>query len=161
MTAIIDRFKGTNKSISFTEDDIQNFLFYEYGKAHTFSGLVLLYPTLDFRNNFHQDHIYANSFFKKSNLKKKGISESKITFYQDNNDHIGNIQLLEGLPNEEKLNQEFDIWLDKMYPKISERNEFKKKHYIPIDIDLSFANFEQFYTKRNALISDELRKLLL
>ncbi len=158
LSEISDRFKGTNKSITFTEEDIQSFLFYEYGKAHTFSVLALLYPGLDFRNKFHQDHIFANSFFKRSELRRRNIPDSKIKFYLDNNDFIGNIQLLEGLPNEEKLDQEFDNWLDKMYPAIA---EFKKKHYIPYEIDLSFTNFDEFFTKRNQFISNELKRLLL
>lgn len=161
LSEISDRFKGTNKSITFSEEDIQSFLFYEYGKAHTFSVLALLYRNLDFRNIFHQDHIFANSFFKRSELRRRNIPESKIKFYLDNNDFIGNIQLLEGLPNVEKQDQEFDLWLEKMYPNLVDMDEFKKKHYIPLGIDLSFTNFEEFFTKRNQLISDELRQLLL
>ena len=79
----------------------------------------------------------------------------------DNNDLIGNLQLLEGLPNEEKRDQDFNVWLENTYPNISERNEFKKKHYIPLDIDLSFTNFEEYFTKRNELITLKLRQLLL
>jgi hypothetical protein len=29
-----------------------------------------------------------------------------------------------------------------MHPKIEERSEFMRKHYIPQDVDLSFENFE-------------------
>lgn len=33
----------------------------------------------------------------------------------------------------EKQDQEFDLWLEKMYPNLADRNEFKKKHYTPRD----------------------------
>lgn len=72
-------------------------------------------------------------FFKRSELRRRNILESKIKFYLDNNNFIGNIQLLEGLPNVEKQDQEFDLWLEKMYPNLADRNEFKKKHYTPRD----------------------------
>lgn len=158
---IAERFRAKSKSIIFNEDDIQSFLNYEYGKAHTFSVLALLYPTLDFRNKFHQDHIFANSFFRKSELKKRNIADSKIKFFMENNDLIGNLQLLEGLPNEEKRNLDFTIWLKKTYPNEIDRNDFMIKNYIPRGIDLSLTNFEEFFIKRNQLISDQLRKLLI
>lgn len=161
LSEITDHFKGTDKSITITVEDIQSFLTYEYGKAHTFSVLALLYPNLDYRNKFHQVHIFANSFFKKNELKKRNIPDSKVAFYTSNNDLIGNLQLLEGLPNEEKRDQEFDRWLKKMYPTVSDQDEFKKRNYIPIDINLSFANFEEFYNKRYQLINNKLRSLLL
>lgn len=94
--AIIERFKGTNKSLTFTDEDLESLLYYKYGKAHTFSVLSLLYPTLDFRNRFHQDNIFPRSFFKKAALRKKGIPENKQEFYLENHDYIGNLRLLEG-----------------------------------------------------------------
>lgn len=158
---IVEKFRAKSKSIIFSEDDIQSYLYYEYGKAHTFSVLALLYPSLDFRNKFHQDHIFADSFFRKSELKKRNIPDSKIKFFIENNDLIGNLQLLENLPNEEKRNLDFNVWLKKTYSNELERNNFMTKNYIPKGIDLSFANFEEFFIKRNQLISDQLKKLLI
>ena len=67
ITEIIDKFKGTNKSIQFTEDDIDEYLLkLKYGKSETLSVLMLLYPSLDFSNKFHEDHMYPRSKFKKS-----------------------------------------------------------------------------------------------
>lgn len=69
ITEIIDKFKGTNKSIQFTEDDIDEYLLkLRYGKSETLSVLMLLYPSLDFSNKFHEDHMYPRSKFKKSYL---------------------------------------------------------------------------------------------
>ena len=98
----------------------------EYGKPHTFSVLALLYPTLDYRHRFHVDHIFPDSFFKRFELRKRGIPEQKQKFYLDNNDLIGNLQLLEGLPNEEKLDKDFNIWLEEAFPDIDERNDYIK-----------------------------------
>ena len=55
LSNIVDHFKGTTKSIIFSEEDIETLLFSKYGVPHTFSILSLLYHTLDYRNRFHQE----------------------------------------------------------------------------------------------------------
>lgn len=157
---IVEEFKGKTKSLTFADEDIESLLYYKYGKPHTFSVLALLYPTLDFRNRFHQDHIFPRSFFRKSELRKRGIPEHKQEFYLENYHYIGNLQLLEGLPNEEKSNVDFKTWLEQTYPGEDERREYMKKHFIPQDIDLSFNNFEQFFEERNKLILRKLKQIL-
>jgi hypothetical protein len=94
--------KGKPKSIEFNDDEITNLFFYKYGQKQTFSVLALLYPTLDFRNKFHQDHIFPKSFFTDKKLNKKGIEDGKIEFYLNNFNYLANLQLLEGIPNQEK-----------------------------------------------------------
>ena len=104
--------------------------------------------------------MHACSFFKKSELKKRGISERKQEFYLENYNYIGNLQLLEGLPNEEKSNTDFKAWLEQTYPSEEERKDYMKKHFIPQDIDLSFGNFKEFFEKRNKLILQEFKEIL-
>ncbi len=161
LSSIVDHFKGTNKSIIFSEEDIETLLFSKYSIPHTFSILSLLYPTLDYRNRFHQDHIFPKSFFKKSELKKKGIPESHWRFYLDNSDFLSNLQLLEGLPNEEKSNKDLHIWIKNIYPTEKEQQNYIEKHHIPDNIDLSFQNFEEFYNQRRKILFEELKKILL
>lgn len=81
---IIDKFKGSNKSIQFAEDDIDEYLLkLKYGKNETLSTLMLLYPSLDFSNKFHEDHMYPKSKFRKSYLRKMGVPEDKLDTYID------------------------------------------------------------------------------
>lgn len=149
---IFDNFRGTNRSFVFSTDDLQNLLFSKYGRAHTFSVLSLLYPTLSYKDRFHVDHIFPRSFFRRQILKQKGIKSSKWEFYLYNFDYIGNLQLLEGLQNEEKSNRDFSEWFYETYPASEERSLFMTKNYIPQGIDLSFDNFEE----RNKLILSRL-----
>ena len=158
---IVDSFKGTNKSLTFAKEDVESLADYKYGASHTFSVLSLLYPTLDFKNLFHQDHIHPRSCFKLPELRKRKIPEKRQEFYQKYYDHIGNLQLLEGVPNEEKSNTDFEQWLTKTYPKEDERKEYKKKHFIPEDIDLSFDNFAQFLEERNKLLLQKFKEILV
>jgi len=119
----------------------------------------LLYPTLDFRNRFHIDHIFP-SFFTNSQLRKKGIPEHKRDFYLENHDYLGNLQLLEGLPNEEKSNKDFKKWLKETYPHEEQQKEYMEKHFIPTGINLSFSNFEEFFHERKKLILQRLKEIL-
>jgi len=157
---IVKKFKGHSKSIIFTDDDIANLLIYRYGQSHTFSVLALLYPTLDFRNRFHQDHIFPKCLFRRSELKKRNIPEEDYEFYLENYNYVGNLQLLEGLPNEEKSNKEFKVWLEETYPKEDDRKQYMEKHFIPQNIDLSFKNFKQFFKEREKLILKRLKQVL-
>ncbi|TKJ32538.1 hypothetical protein CEE39_05295 [bacterium (candidate division B38) B3_B38] len=160
-TSIIEKLRGTAKSLLFTEDEIKNLLFYKCGQGYTFSVLSLIYPTLDYRNKFHQDHIFPKSFFTSRNkLIRKGIPENKHEFYLKNYNYIGNLQLLEGLPNEEKSNKDFKEWLNFTFPDEQLRKDYHRKHMIP-DVDLDFKNFEEFFNKRNELIFNKLKYLIL
>ena len=96
---IKDRFKGTTKSLQVTEDDIENLLLSRYGQGYTFSTLSLRYKTLDFRNKFHIDHIFARGLFTRAKLRKRGIPDRDIDAYMEWVDLLPNLQLLEGTPN--------------------------------------------------------------
>ena len=160
LAKIIDKFKGTNKTLIFSDEDIENLTFYKYGQGFTFSVLSLLYPTLDFRNKFHIDHIFPKSLFKTSVLKKKGLTDEEIEVFQDYINYIGNLQLLEAIPNIEKQDREFEIWFKNTYTTKSEQKDYSDKHYIPQDIDLRLNNFKEFFEKREELIQNVFKAKL-
>lgn len=157
--AVVEKFKGTPKSIVCTEDDVENLLRYEWGKRYTFSVLALLYPTLDFRNRFHIDHIHPRSKFKKPKLRQEGIRDEDIEFYLENMDLLPNLQLLEGIPNQEKSDMDFADWFAGTCKSDEDKAAYRKLHLIP-DVDLSFSNFREFVEKRKALLRAELRQVL-
>ncbi len=156
---IVEEFKGKTKSIVFSEDEIEHLFNYEYGEDHIFSAIALLYPTLDLRNKFHLDHIHPQSFFKKAKLESRGIKGDDAQFYFDNYDLLANLQLLEGIPNQEKSNTDFKEWLVKLYPNETERKDYMRKNYIP-DIQLDFTNFKEFISKRKELMLQKYKDIL-
>lgn len=156
---IVDNFKGTNKSLIFSDEDIENLLFYKYGQGFTFSVLSILYPSLDFRNLFHVDHIFPKSQFTKSKLRKRGIEESEIETFQDYFNFLGNLQLLEATPNIEKLDKDFDIWFSDTYKSEQEQKDYIAKHLIP-DTDWVFNNFIDFFEKREELMKTKFKEIL-
>ncbi|MED4013659.1 MULTISPECIES: DUF262 domain-containing protein [Priestia] len=153
--------KVTNKTLKFTEEEVEDLLWTKYGNRYTFSVLSLLYPSLDYKNVFHQDHIFPRSLLKSSNkLRKEGLGQEVVDYCVENYDYIGNLQLIEGVPNQEKSNKKFDKWLELICLNEQEKEEYRNKHLIP-NVELSVDNFEVFLTERENLIREKLLKLLV
>lgn len=158
--SISKNLSKVHKSISFDNDDIVNLLYLEYGKPYTYSALSLIYQSLDFRNKFHQDHIFPKKYFTVSRLKKHGIKSSDIEYYMENFNRIGNLQLLKGIPNQEKSSKHFKEWLKEKFPTKDKRGTYLETHYIP-NVDFSFENFKEFIEEREQLLTKAFSKLLL
>lgn len=158
--AIFDHFKGTNRALQFTDDDINNLLFSKYGHGDTLVILSILYPWADLRHSFNVDHMFPKSVFTAKKLKAKGVPENKIDDFIANYNYIGNLQLLEEIPNIEKKAMDFDKWLSEKVP-AGELPDYKKKHYVP-NVSLDFSNFDVFLEERENLLiqklNSELRK---
>ena len=158
---IIDKFKGTNKSIQFAEDDIDEYLLkLKYGKSETLSTLMLLYPSLDFSNKFHEDHMYPKSKFRKPYLRKVGVPEEKLDTYIDSVNDISNLQLLAAQLNEEKLNTDFDVWFNKQQVTDSDKIQYRTIHYLP-EMEYTYPNFLLFMEQRKQMLRERLIKILL
>lgn len=156
---IITKFKGTNKSITFTDEDIDEVLLnLEYGQKNTLHTLMILYPSLDYNNKFHIDHIYPKSKFKKAFLKKEGIADPDEYISLVNN--IANLQLLPALVNEEKQNCNFDKWFNKHFPKEKEKIQYRTINLLP-NIEYSYSNFLEFLDLRAEIIKKNLSNYLL
>lgn len=159
MDLIIDKFKGTTKSLLFSTEDIENLTHYKYGQGFTFSILSLLYPHLDYHNQFHIDHIFPKSLFTKSQLRRRGISEENIETFYDWFNYLANLQLIGAIPNIEKRDVEFKVWLNKIYPEQKKQDQYKEVHYIP-NVELNFENFIEFFEEREKLLIEEFTKIL-
>ena len=112
---------------------------------------MLLYPSLDFSNRFHEDHMYPKSKFKKSYLRKMGVSEEQLDEYINSVNDISNLQLLAAQLNEEKLNTDFDKWFTDQYKTESDRIQYRTINYLP-QMEYSYANFLTFMNERRKLL---------
>lgn len=147
--------------IVFTNDDIEEYLLKQkYGSSETLSILMLLYPSLDFNNKFHIDHMYPKSCFNKKTLLSKGVNPKDIPEYIDSVNDIGNLQLLPAIPNIQKQNKDFSDWFEEMFPTEVEKHQYQVNHYLP-SMDYSYQNFLIFIAKRKALLGYVLKKILL
>ena len=150
-----------SRSIIFTEDDIENLLWYGYRDINTFSILQLLYPTLDYRNIFHIDHIYPKAKLTPKYLKKFDLVRSDLIDNTNEENFLANLQLLEGTLNLEKNDKEPKEWINSQYKIDDKRKEYLRKNYIPEEIELTIANYKKFFKKREALMLEKLKEILL
>lgn len=157
---IVDRFKGTNRDISFSDDSINNLLYTKYGGGDILLVMSILYPWADLKNHFHIDHMFPKSLFTRKRIQKLGVPEDQIDFYIDNVNYIGNLQLLEELPNKEKNNTEFKTWLEQHYADADKLKAYREKHYIP-NVGVEFTNFEEFFLEREKLLVKALKAALI
>ncbi|MCO5434967.1 DUF262 domain-containing protein [Enterococcus faecium] len=149
------KVRDTNKSLIITESDIDYLLDTKIGK-YSFALLSVVFPAIDLKNKFHQDHIFPSSKYKnKKNLREIGYSEEEISFIIEHVDTIVNLQLLEGVPNTEKSNKYFDEWILKRYDSDEELEYYLNRNLINKVYEKN--EFIQMYTDRK----EELRKRLL
>jgi uncharacterized protein with ParB-like and HNH nuclease domain len=156
---ILSKLKSSTKSMIFNDDDIESIFYYQYGQPYTYSALAIIYPSFDFKNKFHQDHIFPKKLFTRKRLEKIKLDEENIEYYMGNYNYLANLQLLSGIPNQEKSGKDFKRWLLDTYPDKEERKAYMKTHYIP-DVELSFDNFEEFIEERTKLIIAAFKKIL-
>ena len=157
---IVNRFRGTNRSLVFSSEDIQSIVKNKYGSGITLIIMSVIYPWVDMRNNFHLDHLHPKSKFKKGILRNIGLGEEEIEFYLESFNYIGNLQLLESIPNIEKNNIVLEEWMTSLGDK-EEIESYKEKQLIPKDSGLELLKFREFFNKREELIIRKLTKELI
>lgn len=156
---LIERYKGTNKSLSFDEATIENLMNTQYGSAFAFMLLSLVYP-LNHHYIFHQDHIHPKKYFTDKELKKLNI-EDEITRneYKKVFNAVSNIQLIQETENLEKNATPFENWLLSRY-KNEDLSNYKNLHLIPAGCCLGMDHFLEFYSKRREILKSKLMTVL-
>lgn len=156
---ISEELAGTSKSLTFDDAEVEGLLGYQYSQSYTFSVLALLYPWLKYDQQFHIDHVYPRSMFTERRLSEAGIPEERWPAWLEHTNDLANLQLLQGLPNQEKSDQAFEQWLEDECREPFERQEYLKLHMIP-EVDLRFENFPEFCEARERMIRKRLEEIV-
>jgi uncharacterized protein with ParB-like and HNH nuclease domain len=156
----ITHYRGSRKTISFSEDDIDNLLDLQYGKAKTYCALTLLYPGLNYNFKYHQDHIHPKSFFGHRKLRKMGFTQDQVNIFLDTYNTLPNLQLLQVTQNIEKSDKPFKDWLEQSYPSKADQQSFLLQHYILTDSSLKFEDYISFASSRRNTIKARLMSQL-
>lgn len=157
---VIAHYKTTRKSISFSNDEIDNLLDLQYGKAKTYFALTLIYPALNHSFKYHQDHIHPKSKFNKNSMKAAGLSEEQNKQFNAEANGIANLQLLETTNNMEKSAKPFKDWLNSSYPEKSDKDRYLQQHHINPDQSLEFADFMDFVSARKKTLKKLFTSIL-
>jgi uncharacterized protein with ParB-like and HNH nuclease domain len=156
---LIDKYKGTNKSLSFDLETIEHLLNTQYGSAFAYMVLSIIYP-LNHNYKFHQDHIHPKKYFNSKELTKAGIIDEKTKEqYLQTFNNIANLQLIQETENLEKNATPFDEWLNAHY-KGDDLINYKNLHFIPLDNDLSMISYISFYEARRENLKTKLMSIL-
>jgi len=139
---------------SLNEAEITRILEYSYKGRYTNLALSLLYPDRDWKDAvFHEDHVFPQSEFQISKLKKRGYDDAKIRLYLHKYNSLINLQLLTDSENLSKNATPFDDWLKTRDP------AFRKRHLIPDLSSYGFDAFEEFQRERAVLITSALGQI--
>lgn len=152
-------FAKIGRGIRFEDEEIEDLLDEEYGRRTTFSVLALLYPSVDFNNRFHEDHIFPRSRFSPKRLREAGVPEDQIDAFRERVDRIANLQLLEGTPNQEKSAKLPAEWMRTHYSTADAQAQWKARNYIE-DLPEKITSFLDFYEKRRATMKLQLQRAL-
>ncbi|MBU1094564.1 MAG: DUF262 domain-containing protein [Firmicutes bacterium] len=154
--SIVDKFKGGNRSLSFSNDDIDKLLTQKKDDPTTFVVLSILYPNLNYKDSFHIDHMYPKAKMKSANLSANMIDVNLHFDYLVKSDQLPNLQLLEGSINQEKSDMDFSVYCTL----INDFPGYSQKHYIPKLNLYGYVEFLDFYEQRKTLLKDKLLLLL-
>ncbi|MCQ2933515.1 DUF262 domain-containing protein [Helicobacter pylori] len=148
--------KHEKNPLKITNDMIEEKVLYpQYGNPQVFPILQILYPNLNYKTTtFHIDHIYPKSKF---NEKNKKLNKD---FYKCEN-HLYNLQLLEGQENIAKKDKDPEVWLKEEYKDERAIEEYKRKNYIDPTLKLEWENIKEFREKREEAIIKTLKEVLL
>ncbi|WRC11596.1 DUF262 domain-containing protein [Helicobacter pylori] len=147
--------KHQTSPLKITNDAIEEMMC-SSSHALVFPILRILYPNLNCKTTtFHIDHIYPKSKFKKENKKLDK------DFYKCEN-HLFNLQLLEGAENSAKKDKDPEVWLKEEYKDNQQAiEEYKRKNYIDPTLKLEWENIKEFREKREEAIIKTLKEALL
>lgn len=135
------------KTLSFTEEELDELVELPYGDKRTFALLSLIFPGFDLSRHFHVDHIYPQARFTKPQLRKAGIPEDQVEEVADKANRLANLQLLEGSINNQKRQRMPHAWYAQFKPDVLARQQYLAGLEIT-DLPESLADFLLFYELR-------------
>lgn len=150
---------GLGKSLVFTREEIDDLLDTQYSTRRSFPLLSILYPSIEVRGKFHEDHVFPKSRFTAHRLLDAGVPADRVDGCLARYNRLPNLQLLEGPINVAK---QADLPMDwaRSTMKDVERHAYLATHDLE-GMPEGIADFIDFYEVRRSRIGDRLSKLLL
>jgi hypothetical protein len=151
------RTKG--RSLRFEAEELEELVDLSYGDRRVFPLLSVLFPFHDLRHEFHVDHVFPRSRFTESRLAKEGVPAAERTEWRERADRLANLQLLDGVVNEEKNASLPSGWIEKTFADPTRRAAFIERHRLGV-VPANMSGFPAFFDERRATLLSQLRALL-
>ncbi|MGW5663279.1 DUF262 domain-containing protein [Streptomyces sp. NPDC003758] len=148
------------KSLRFEPAEIDDLLDLKYGSKRLFPMLAMLYPGVDTRDHFHEDHIFPRSLLRsRATLRKAGVPEDALPLIEDRADRAANLQLLRGGENTSKQASLPADWLRRHFRSDAERESWLRE-FDAIGLPEDVTGFLEFYDARRRRMRQRLMALL-
>ena len=148
------------KSLEFTPEEIQDLADVGIKDRRVFALLALLFPFIDLRtHHFHLDHVFPKSHFTRRRLRSAGVGEKDIDGFVDCVDRVANLQLLEGVINNEKRAKLPAVWIHEHFADDEKRRHYRDQ-YLLGDVPEHIARFMPFYEARRERLQKRIADLV-
>lgn len=150
--------KEIKKSLKIEETQINEIIEIKYGDSKIVPIFGELLHVLPSRNE-HVDHIWPKAILSSKKAIRKNYptaSEDFIEFCKDGCHSIVNLQLLDGLKNQQKSDTEYDKWITATYLTDDERKRYCEDHFIPQDESYEIRNLQAFWEKRKMILREKI-----
>jgi hypothetical protein len=147
------------KSLRFEDDEVRDLAQMPFGDRRVFPVLSLLYPGMNFQQEFHVDHIFPRALCSRAQLSAAALDPGTVDLISDHVNQLPNLQLLEGPINTSKNAKPPMTWLRDHFPDATARDYYRARHDLG-DVPETIDGFEQFYEARRERIVGRLRALL-
>ncbi len=159
-----DAMEGTmrrlGKSLSFDDDELDDVIDSRYGSPQSFLLLSLLYPFLNVKTNrFHVDHVFPRAQMTVRRLRAAKIPEDDVTKIRDALNRLPNLQLLEGIRNQEKSSMMPREWVETSFADDADKANYIANHDLGSIPDTQLG-FLSWYEARRERMLQRLRKIL-
>lgn len=146
-------FKGTNRSFHIDDERVNTILRTSYDDLDSFYILSLLFPKFNFDfKNPNIDHLHPKSQFVETNY--LSFSDEKKEFYKNHFNSVLNLSLLSEEQNKSKNKSELKGWVETQE---NTNKGIRNAILIPENMDLSFANFENFIIGREKILMEIIK----
>jgi len=159
LNTIYSVMRARGRRMSLEEEEIQDLIEIKYGDKRVFALLSLLYPFVDFRNEFHVDHIFPKSRFTDAQLARQGFDGEQSWQLKERVNRLANLQLLDGPINRNKSDRLPLDWMESHFSDNTAREAYVNRHdlgAIPEDL----KGFHAFYEARRERLLLRLKELL-
>lgn len=147
------------KSLSFSSEEIEDLADEPYGSDRAFPLLSLLFDVVDTTRHVHVDHVFPISRFSPAKLTNAGIAPAKHRELFELANSLPNLQLLEGLVNQEKLAKLPGEWMLGRFPAEDDWRRYASVHELG-EVPSEMDGFEAFALARRERLLMRVRGLL-
>ena len=148
------------RSLDFTQEEIQDLADMGINDRRVFALLALLFPFINIRtHHFHIDHVFPKSHLTPRRLRAVGVEEDHIDTFSDYANRIGNLQLLEGVVNNEKRAKLPLDWMQEHFADGESRQRYCDQ-YLLGEVPQDITGFVSFYEARRERLQKRIAELV-